>query len=131
LNWAAVVTCVIVGQVLLTIWFAAVFARPWAQECGADDPKQHTREVPGYTYAIGALCVFLLSLGMANLQAALGVETAGDGILFGIYVAIHFSVATSLPGYAFLKRYRAFTLAIGAQTLAIVVLSTILAVWQA
>jgi hypothetical protein len=48
---------------------------------------------------------------------------------FGLAVALHFSIATALPGYAFLKRYRAFLLAIGAQTLLIVVLSTILAAW--
>lgn len=128
-NWLAIAACVVVGQVLLTVWFVALFGAPWAKEYGVADQKQHTKEIPGYTYAIGAACVLLLSVGMATLQAKLGVEGVGQGIFFGLFIALHFSIATALPGYAFLKRYRAFALALGSQTLLIVVLSTILALW--
>jgi hypothetical protein len=129
-NWLAILTCVVVGQVLLTIWFVALFPKPWAREYGVSDPKEHTKAVPGYTYAIGALCVLLLSLGMAGVQAGLGVDTAGKGALFGVYVALLFSITTALPGYAFLERYRAFLLAMGAQAVLVVALSTLLAAWH-
>ncbi len=130
LNWLAILVCVVVGQVLLTVWFVALFAKPWANEYGVDDPKRHTKEVPGYTYGIGALCVFLLSVGIAVLQRALGVQSVGDALLLGLIIAIQFSVATALPGYAFLKRYRAFALAIGSQTLLILTVSAVLAAWS-
>jgi hypothetical protein len=129
LNWLAIVVCVVVGQAVLTIWFVALFGVPWAKEYGAADQKQHTKAIPGYTYAIGAACVLLLSVGLATLQAKMGIEGAEQGIVFGLFVALHFSIATALPGYAFLRRYRAFALAIGSQTLLIVVLSVILALW--
>jgi hypothetical protein len=71
-----------------------------------------------------------LALGLAVLQAALGVRTVGDALKVGVVVALHFCIATALPGYAFLKRWNAFFIAIGSQSALILVLSVVLAVWQ-
>jgi hypothetical protein len=131
INWLAILTCVVIGQVFLTLWFAVVFAKPWAKAYGVDDPKEHTKQVPGYTYAIGALCVLLMSLGTALLQSSLEVDSAGEGLVLGLFLAIHFGIAMSLPGYAFLRRYSAFALALGSQTVLIVIVSTLLSVWRA
>ena len=129
-NWLAILVCVVVGQVFLTVWFAVVFARPWAKAYGVDEPKQHTNEVPGYTYGIGLLCVVLLSLGLSLLQENLGIATVGGGLSVGFFVAVHFSIATALPGYAFLRRWRACALALGSQATLILILSAILAAFQ-
>ena len=126
INWLAILACVIAGQLLLTVWFAAIFPRPWARAYGVDDPKQHTREIPPYTYALGALCVFLLSVGTAALQGALGIDGVGPALALGLGIALHFSLATALPGYAFLKRWNAFILAMGSQIALILVVSVIL-----
>lgn len=130
LNWFAVVLCIVVGQGFLTVWFFALFGDPWAKAYGATDKAQHTKEIPGYTYGIGLACMILLTTGLALLQQGVGVRTAGDGVIFGLFVALTICVATALPGYAFLKRWPAFFLAIGSQTVLIVILSTILAAWQ-
>lgn len=130
LNWLALLACVIVGQAFLTIWFLVIFAEPWAKAYGATDKKQHTSEIPGYTYGIGLACMILLTFGLAVLQQAMGIATLGAGISFGLFMAITLTVATALPGYAFLKRWNAALLAIGSQTVLIVILSSILAVWH-
>ncbi|MEM9580194.1 MAG: DUF1761 domain-containing protein [Pseudomonadota bacterium] len=129
LNWFAIIACVIAGQVILTLWFAVIFADPWAKAYGAADKAQHTAEVPAYTYGIGLVCMIALSLGLAMLQKAVGVSTLGGGLTSGIFAALFFCVATALPGYAFLRRWSAFTLAISAQVVVIMVLSAILALW--
>lgn len=129
INWVAVVACVVIGQVFLTLWFAVVFARPWAIAYGVADPKDHTRAIPLYTYAMGAGCVLLLSIGLNLLQSKLGVTTVLGGLGLGAFVAIFFMGATALPGYAFLKRWRAFALAIGSQAALILILSAVLSVW--
>ena len=126
LNWLAIGLCVVLGQAFVTLWFAVIFARPWAKVYGVDDPKQHTSEIPGYTYAVGAGCVFLLSVGLASLQRDLGLKTLSDGLGLGLAVAIWFSIATALPGYAFLRRWRAFILAMGSQCALIMLLSAVL-----
>ena len=125
----AIVACVIVGQVFLTVWFTVLFGDPWAKTYGVDDKKQHAREIPGYTYALGAACVLLLSLGLATLQAQLQVGSIAEAVGWGAFVALFFSVATALPGYAFLKRWRAFALAIGSQVSLTILLSLVLALW--
>jgi hypothetical protein len=130
LHWPALAVCVVVGQAFLTLWFVALFGEPWAKAYGAADKAQHAKEIPGYTYGIGLLCTALLTLGLALLQGALGVHGASSGLLFGLGVALTLSVTTMLPGYAFLKRWRAFGLAAGSQISLILILSVILAVWH-
>lgn len=130
LNWLAIFASFVVGQVVLTVWFAALFGEPWAKEYGATTKQEHTKAIPPYTYAIGAFCMLLLVTGLAVLQRALGVSTVGAGVGLGLFVALHVSIATALPGYAFLKRLNAFSLAIGAQVVAVVLVSAILAAWQ-
>ncbi len=130
INWIAVGACIVAGQVLLTVWFAAIFAKPWARAYGVDDPKQHTREVPGYTYAIGLACTALATVGIAVLQAALGARGAGDGAALGLLLALCFGAATAVPGYAFLKRWSACGLAVGSQAMLIMAVSAVLAIWR-
>lgn len=130
LNWFAILACVIAGQIILTIWFVALFAEPWAKEYGAASAKEHTAAVPPWTYGVGAFCVFLLSIGIATLQRLAGITGVGDAIALGVFIAICFSAATALPGYAFLKRWTAFALAMGSQVAVILVHSMILAVWR-
>lgn len=130
LNWLAILVSVIAGQIILTIWFAAVFADPWAKAYGAADKSQHMREIPGYTYAVGLVCMIALTIGLALLQQGLGITTLGAGLGSGLLVALCFSAATLLPGYAFLKKWDAAVLAAGSQFVVILVVSAILAVWQ-
>ncbi len=130
LNWITIGTCLVFGQVFLSVWFIVIFGTPWAKEYGVQDKKQHAKEIPGYTYAIQAFCTFLLIVGLAAIQSVIGIDSLMGGLLFGGFVAVFFAIASSLPGYIFLKRTNAFLLAIGSQAILIVIVSIILAVWN-
>ena len=130
INWWAVLVCLVFAQAFLSVWFIVIFGTPWAKEYGAADQKSHTKEIPGYTYAIQAFCALLLIIGIADLQLSLSVDTLGGGVIFGLLIAVFFSLATAIPGYIFLKRWNALWLAMGSQTVLIVVVSAILAVWK-
>lgn len=130
LNWAAIGICIVVGQLFLTAWFTVLFGTPWAKAYGVKTKEEHTKEVPAYTYGIGLICTVLLTLGIALLQSNLAIHSLGDGLFLGIMLAIFFCISTALPGYAFLKRWNAFALAIGSQTLLIIMISIILAIWK-
>lgn len=130
LNWLAIILCVVVAQGFLTLWFLVLFGEPWAKAYGAADKAQHAKEIPGYTYAIGAACALLLTLGLALLQRALGVVDLGSALMLGVFVALTFSIATAMPGYAFLKKLSAFFIAIGSQTVLILILSAVLVLWR-
>lgn len=130
LNWLAIGTCLLFGQAFLSVWFIVLFGTPWAKAYGVEDKKQHTKEVPGYTYAIQALCTFLLILGMAFMQSMIGIDTLQSGFLLGLYVSVFYVIATALPGYLFLKRLNAFLMAMGSQVVLILIVSTVLAIWK-
>lgn len=130
LNWLAIGTCLVFGQAFLSVWFIVLFGTPWAKEYGVEDKKQHTQEIPGYTYGIQALCTLLLVVGLAIMQSLLGIDTLKAGVIFGLFVTVFCSLATALPGYIFLKRTKAFLMAMGSQAILILVASTILAIWK-
>lgn len=130
LNWLAVLVSVVAGQIISTVWFTALFGEPWAKEYGATDRKEHTKQVPGYTYAVQALCTIVLVIGSAIVQRSLGVDTFGEALGFAAFVSLVFVVATGIPGQAFLKRWRVAALAGGSQVVMVFAVSIILAVWR-
>lgn len=129
LNWWAILLCVVVGQILLTVWFAVLVADPWAKAYGVTDKFQHTSEIPMYTYGIGLICMILLAFGLATLRNALNITGVSGGLFMGLFVSMVFCIATAVPGYAFLRRWSALVLAIFPQVIVILVLSTILSTW--
>ncbi|MCR9137957.1 MAG: DUF1761 domain-containing protein [Alphaproteobacteria bacterium] len=129
LNWLAILLSVVIGQVVLTVWFAVLFAEPWARAYGAADKAEHTKDIPAYTYGIGVACMVLLTVGLALFQQSVGVQSFGGGLATGIFVALFFALATALPGYAFLKKLDAAAIAIGSQCVVILIVSCILAIW--
>ena len=121
---------VVAAQLISTVWFTVLFGERWAAEYGAATRQQHTKEVPGYTYGVGLLCTVVLVLSIASLQRALSIESAGSALGFGLFVAVGLCIATGLPGQAFLKRWRVFLIAYGSQTVMILAISFILALWR-
>lgn len=130
LNWAAVAASVVAGQIISTVWFTALFGKPWAEEYGADSPQQHTKEIPKYTYGIQLLCTIVLVVSLALLQQALNIHSVGAALQLGAFVAIGFCIATGLPGQAFLLRWRVAAIAYGSQVAMILGISLILGLWQ-
>lgn len=130
LNWGAVVASIIAGQIISTVWFVVLFGDAWAKEYGAADKKQHTAEIPGYTYGVQVLCTVVLTLSLALFQRWIGVDSVGDAIGSALFVIVGFAVATGLPGQAFLKRWRVAGIAYGSQAAMILGISLILGLWR-
>jgi len=131
INWFAVVVCFVVGQVFLTLWFSVLFGAPWAQAYSPGKSKtEHTKEIPGATLGIGAVCTFILVTGIAVLQVALAIKTLHAALGVAAFISLTFVLATTIPGYAFLKRWNALVLAVGSQISFIFIASTILVLWQ-
>lgn len=129
-GWLPIVAAVVTGQIVSTVWFVALFGDGWAREYGAATRAEHTRQIPPYTYAIGLACTALLTMGLAWLHARLGIETVGGALALGGSVTVFFAVAAALPGYAFLKRWKAFAYAQGCQAAMILAISVVLAVFR-
>ncbi|MEM9458157.1 MAG: DUF1761 domain-containing protein [Myxococcota bacterium] len=126
LSWVAIAVGIIAGQVVSTIWFVVLFGEPWAREYGAKSKKQHTQEVPPYTYGVGLVCTAALVVSIALLQHALRIQTVGAAIQLAIFLSVGLCVATGVPGQAFLRRWRVALIACGSQVAMILVISTVL-----
>jgi len=126
LNWVGILVGVIAGQAVSTIWFVALFGEAWAREYGAESKKQHTKEVPPYTYGIGLLCTVALVVSIAVLQHAFAVKTIGAALQLATLLSVGFCIATGVPGLAFLRRWRVAAIAYGSQIAMIVVISSVL-----
>ncbi len=130
INWLSIVVCFVVGQVFLTLWFSVIFGESWAKAYDpAKNKKEHTKEIPGYTYAIAAICTLLLTLGLELFQIAFGVDDLSSGLQLGVIISIFFIIATMLPGYAFLRKWNALRLALGSQVFVTLIISAILGAW--
>ena len=129
-NWVALVVCVVLGQAISTLWFTVLFGEAWAAEYGAVDRRQHTAEVPGYTYAVGLFCTVALVFSLAVLQRVFAVDTVGGAVGLGLFVAVGLGAAMALPGQAFLGRWRTFLLAHGSQTAIVLAVSLVLVLWR-
>lgn len=130
LNWAAILACVVAGQIVSTVWFVVLFGEPWAKEYGAKDKKEHAQSIPAFTYAVQLGCTLVLVLALALFQQMIGVDSLGGAIGSGVFVILGFSVSTGLPGQAFLKRWRVAAIAYGSQAAMILVISLILGIWR-
>ena len=130
INWLAVGACVVLGQVISTLWFTAIFGEPWAREYGAADRKAHTSEVPGYTYGVQAACTIVMAISLAVLHRWLDISSIGDGVVLGLFASIGFIVVNVLPGQAFLRRWRVALLCFGCQSVMSIAMSIVLAAWR-
>ncbi len=130
LNWLTIIAAVVLGQVILTLWFTVLLGDAWARAYGAESRAEHTKAVPGSAYGIGALCTLLMTLSIAIIQQAAGVAGFSGGLIFGIIAAVGFGFATVFPGYGFLVKQDAGAIAAGSQAAAIFCISILLAVWQ-
>ncbi len=130
LNWIAIVVSIVVAQIISTLWFTVVFGEAWAKEYGSSSRQEHTKEVPGYTYAVGVISTAILVIAIALLQKALSITTLSGALSLGFVLAVGICAATMLPGQAFLRRYRVFAIAAGSQVVLILVVSMILGFWQ-
>ena len=94
LNWLAILASTVVFVVLGGVYFTVVIAKPYRVALGnenAELPK------PGPIFIVGPMIASLVVVvTSAVLLRALGVETLGDGIVFGLIVGIGYLVAQTL-----------------------------------
>ncbi len=123
LNWLGIGAAVLVGQLVSTFWFVGLFGKPWAEEYGVADAKEHTKALPPYTYAAGLVCTISLAVSLAVLQGSMGVQTTSSALVLALFVSVGFCLSTLLPGQAFLRRWRTAAIAGGSQVAMIVAMS--------
>ena len=93
-NWLAVLAASVAHFILGGIWFAVLFAKPYARALGiADRPPQK----PGAIFMIGPfVCGAVTIATTAVLLRALGITAYGDALALGALVGIGYLAAMTL-----------------------------------
>ena len=93
-NWLAVLAASVAHFVLGGLWFAALFAKPYAQALGIAD---RAPQKPGAIFMIGPfVCGAITIATTAVLLRALGITTFGDGLALGMLVGVGYLSAMTL-----------------------------------
>lgn len=94
ISWLAVLAASMAHFVLGGVWFAVLFAKPYASALGiADRPPQK----PGPLFLIGPfVCSAFTIATTALLLRALGITSYDDAILFGLIVGVGYIVAMTV-----------------------------------
>jgi hypothetical protein len=94
LSWLAIGVATVASFVLGGMWFAFLFAKPYAASLGRiHDPKAP----PGALYMVGPfLCGLVTTVASAILIRALNLQTIGDAVVFGLVVGAGYMAATTV-----------------------------------
>ncbi|MGH8774545.1 MAG: DUF1761 domain-containing protein [Jiangellaceae bacterium] len=133
LNWLAVIVAAIAYFALGAIWYAPpVMGNVWMRAGGMQMPAEGERPSPAIYLAPWWAACWPRSLGM--LAEATGTDTAGEGLVLGVVVAVGF-VLTVTMGIAMFESNKPKQFTWGAAHtgyygLGIIVAALIIGAWQ-
>ncbi|SER01918.1 Protein of unknown function [Lentzea xinjiangensis] len=93
-NWIAVLLALLVCTVLGGVWFAGLFAGPYARALGRDSVPKPER--PALFFGGPAVANLVIATTTATLIGALRIEAAGDAVVFALVVGIGYLAANTV-----------------------------------
>lgn len=93
-NWIDVLLAVVAYTVLGGVWFAGLFAKPYAAALGRESTPKPTQ--PALFFGGPAVATLFVVTTTAALMSALGIETVVDAIVFALVVGIGYLAANTV-----------------------------------
>ena len=93
-NWIAVLLAVVAYTVLGGVWFAGLFAKPYATALGRESTPKPTQ--PALFFGGPAVATLFVVTTTAALMSALGIETVVDAVVFALVVGIGYLAANTV-----------------------------------
>lgn len=90
ISWIAVAAATVALTVLAGLYFGAVVPKLYLAALGRED--QPAPEAGALTYAGPLVCNLGMVIASSVLMAALGIDTMGDAVLFGLIVGLGYLV---------------------------------------
>lgn len=91
--WLAVLAASVASFVLGGVWFALLFAKPYARALGKENAPPHK---PAPIFFIGPfVCGFVMAVTSAVLQPLLHIDTASAAVVFGALLGLGYLGATA------------------------------------
>jgi hypothetical protein len=133
LNWLAVIVGAVIYFVLGAIWFAPpVFGRPWMAAIGWDDSRPRPEMNP-VSYVGPALFYLIASIVTGLLAKATESDTAAEGVLLGLVVAVGYALTVTATDAVFdpnkPKPWTWFVISGAYHLVSLVVIGVLVSVW--
>ena len=132
LNYWAILVAILFNQGLGAAWYSGL-AKPWMAEVGLSiDDMEAMKGTPRawYPYVVAVVSAVVFTMGLALLAQGLGADTAGEGLLLGLLVAIGFIFTANAINYAFEGRsLKLFLINAGYPLISYSAIGILLAVW--
>jgi hypothetical protein len=94
INWWAVLVAALTSSVLGGLWFAALFAKPYAVALGRQDQP---KEKPAPIFFVGPfVCGLIVVIASALLIETLDIRTISTAIEFGLVIGVGYLAATTM-----------------------------------
>lgn len=129
MNYWAILLAAMVNLGIGAAWYSPwMFGGPWLKVRGKSEPDRFQFQVGYVTTAVASLCLaFALSYAVRQLEAI----TVLEGMKVGLFISMGLVVTRLAPHYAFEGRHTAlFFIDAGFDVAGLVMMSTILTIWQ-
>lgn len=135
LNWFAVLVAVISTMPVGYVWYDLKigFGRRWSEAVGLTKEQIDSSSSADMTKTFGAMLTTSLftAIVLGALMRAVGVDTLGSGLLFGLVMGLVIRGGAHVIHNGFAKKPAALTaIDAGHDALSIIVMCGILGVWQ-
>lgn len=129
LNWLAILVSTVVGFLIGGLWYGPLLGKAWMRAVGkTEEDLQGGGATPFVVsfFSGGATAVVL-----ALIVNTLGLTTAGEGVLLGLYVGLGFIAAGMASDYSFCGwGVKLWVIQAGYRVVYSVVMGVILCLWR-
>jgi hypothetical protein len=94
INWIAVLLAVVAYSALGGVWFAVLFAKPYAASLGRESLPQPAQ--PALFFGGPAVATLFVVITTATLMAALNIGAAADAVVFALVVGVGYLAANTV-----------------------------------
>lgn len=131
LNWFAVFFAALVAFITGAIWYAeGLFGKRWKKEVGLTDNKIKQANMTKL-FGVSFITIVITAIAIGILVQVLVLESAWQGALFGVMLAVGILGANKLMQVEFEQRSNTYWyIVLGADIVAFAAMGAILAVWQ-
>lgn len=133
INYLAVVAAAAAAFAIGGLWYSPLmFAKQWVKAHGyTEENVKEMQKGASRAYTISILCHLLIALGIAVLVSYLHLWRCVQGLKLGLLVWAGFAFPLGLMANAFTdKRMTAFAIDAGYQLVYLLIMGSIITVWQ-
>ncbi len=132
INYLAVVVAIVINMAGGALWYSPLlFAKPWMAANGLTEESIRESGSPTRGYVVAVIASIVISLAIALLAQASGVDTAVEGLILGLAAGLGFVATTFASNYIFESRpLKLYLINAGYPVVTFTLIGLLIGAWQ-